>query len=74
MTATHVRPSEADAAQTEHFDVLIVAAGISGVGSAYHLYTITASGYPYVGMVIQRLGAAVLRGETVDPRPEPRFA
>ena len=25
------------AAKTEHFDVLIVGAGISGVGSAYHM-------------------------------------
>lgn len=57
------------------------------------VYTITASGHPYVGMVserlavavggngkgakssdeIGRLGAAVLLGETVDPRLEPRF-
>ncbi len=34
-TATLERPSAA--AKTEHFDVLIVGAGISGVGSAYHL-------------------------------------
>ena len=33
MTATHA-PS---AAKAEHFDVLIVGAGISGVGGAYHL-------------------------------------
>jgi cation diffusion facilitator CzcD-associated flavoprotein CzcO len=33
-TAPLTRPA---AAQTEHFDVLIVGAGISGVGSAYHL-------------------------------------
>ncbi|MDE2583499.1 MAG: NAD(P)/FAD-dependent oxidoreductase [Rhodospirillales bacterium] len=32
---TLIRP----AVQTEHFDVLIVGAGISGVGSAYHLAT-----------------------------------
>jgi cation diffusion facilitator CzcD-associated flavoprotein CzcO len=29
----------ADDAETEHFDVLIVGAGISGIGSAYHLKT-----------------------------------
>lgn len=33
-TATLERPA---AAKTEHFDVLIVGAGISGVGAAYHL-------------------------------------
>ncbi len=32
-TATLVRPAQ----KTEHFDVLIVGAGISGVGGAYHL-------------------------------------
>lgn len=37
MTTTEVRQSSADAATTEHFDVLIVGAGISGVGGAYHL-------------------------------------
>ncbi|MGA0599942.1 flavin-containing monooxygenase [Caulobacter sp. KR2-114] len=36
-TATLERPTKAQAA--EHFDVLIVGAGISGVGSAYHLQT-----------------------------------
>ncbi len=35
-TATRTRPATA---QTEHFDVLIVGAGISGVGAAYHLTT-----------------------------------
>ena len=34
--ATLTRPSKT---KTEHFDVLIVGAGISGVGSAYHLTT-----------------------------------
>ena len=34
MTTKDTRPA---AAQTEHFDVLIVGAGISGVGAAYHL-------------------------------------
>ena len=32
-TATLARPAQ----KTEHFDVLIVGAGISGVGGAYHL-------------------------------------
>ena len=36
-TATLERPAQGQAAQ--HFDVLIVGAGISGVGSAYHLQT-----------------------------------
>ena len=31
--------AEATPRQTEHFDVLIVGAGISGVGGAYHLKT-----------------------------------
>lgn len=35
-TATLARPA---ATKTEHFDVLIVGAGISGVGGAYHLKT-----------------------------------
>jgi cation diffusion facilitator CzcD-associated flavoprotein CzcO len=32
-------PSPSEGGHTEHFDVLIVGAGISGVGSAYHLKT-----------------------------------
>ena len=38
-TGTLPRPVVAAAQQTEHFDVLIVGAGISGVGGAYHLTT-----------------------------------
>ena len=38
-TGTLPRPTVAAAQQTEHFDVLIVGAGISGVGGAYHLTT-----------------------------------
>ena len=38
-TGTLPRPAVAAAQQTEHFDVLIVGAGISGVGGAYHLTT-----------------------------------
>ncbi|MGY9074661.1 MAG: flavin-containing monooxygenase [Acidimicrobiales bacterium] len=39
MTDTQVAPTGADAATgaVEHFDVLIVGAGISGIGGAYHL-------------------------------------
>ena len=33
------RPQTATAAKTEHFDVIIVGAGISGIGGAYHLTT-----------------------------------
>ena len=36
-TATLVRDQDHSATPTEHFDVVIVGAGISGVGSAYHL-------------------------------------
>lgn len=36
MTSTE-SPAVSDAAKTENFDVLIVGAGISGVGAAYHL-------------------------------------
>ncbi|MCP5265898.1 MAG: NAD(P)/FAD-dependent oxidoreductase [Burkholderiaceae bacterium] len=36
-TLTRPQPADAAAAATEHFDVLIVGAGISGVGGAYHL-------------------------------------
>ena len=36
MNATQASPVPARA-KTEHFDVLIVGAGISGVGAAYHL-------------------------------------
>jgi cation diffusion facilitator CzcD-associated flavoprotein CzcO len=32
-----VSATEAVAVSTEHFDVLIVGAGISGIGGAYHL-------------------------------------
>jgi cation diffusion facilitator CzcD-associated flavoprotein CzcO len=38
-TATDTLAKPADATQVEHFDVLIVGAGISGVGGAYHLTT-----------------------------------
>ena len=38
-TATLARPAGASARATEHFDVLIAGAGISGVGGAYHLTT-----------------------------------
>ena len=37
MPDTGTLPRSADHQTTEHFDVLIVGAGISGVGSAYHL-------------------------------------
>ncbi|MEP0709552.1 MAG: NAD(P)/FAD-dependent oxidoreductase [Parvibaculum sp.] len=36
-TGTLAKPTGAAAQKTEHFDVLIVGAGISGIGSAYHL-------------------------------------
>ncbi len=38
-TATLQRPETATPGESEHFDVLIVGAGISGIGSAYHLQT-----------------------------------
>src|SRR5436309_12696691 len=34
-----IMPAARVAQQTEHFDVLIVGAGISGIGAAYHLTT-----------------------------------
>jgi cation diffusion facilitator CzcD-associated flavoprotein CzcO len=34
-----VAPSRATSATTEHFDVMVVGAGISGIGGAYHLTT-----------------------------------
>ena len=37
MTATTTAARPASTAAVEHFDVLIVGAGISGVGAAYHL-------------------------------------
>jgi cation diffusion facilitator CzcD-associated flavoprotein CzcO len=37
MSETAIRPGSAGAGATEAFDVLIVGAGISGVGGAYHL-------------------------------------
>lgn len=37
--STTVEREVQDTANTEHFDVLIVGAGISGIGSAYHLKT-----------------------------------
>src|SRR6201984_566206 len=40
MNVAAARSISASASQaTEHFDVLIVGAGISGIGSAYHLTT-----------------------------------
>jgi len=38
-TATLKRPAAAASGETQHFDVLIVGAGLSGIGSAYHLQT-----------------------------------
>lgn len=38
-TLSAARPQKATAAKTEHFDVIIVGAGISGIGGAYHLTT-----------------------------------
>ena len=35
--ATLEKPTSAEGARSEHFDVLIVGAGISGIGGAYHL-------------------------------------
>ncbi len=37
MSMTETRPETATARKAEHFDVLVVGAGISGVGAAYHL-------------------------------------
>ena len=39
MTATDMIAERPASAAVEHFDVLIVGAGISGVGAAYHLQT-----------------------------------
>jgi cation diffusion facilitator CzcD-associated flavoprotein CzcO len=39
MTSTDTLAKPADTTKVEHFDVLIVGAGISGVGGAYHLTT-----------------------------------
>ncbi len=36
-TATHAKPGAKSGGKVEHFDVLVVGAGISGVGAAYHL-------------------------------------
>jgi ribulose 1,5-bisphosphate synthetase/thiazole synthase len=37
MTATALVSEPRDSLAAEHFDVLIVGAGISGIGGAYHL-------------------------------------
>ena len=50
--------------RTEHFDVLIVGAGISGVGAAYHLTT-QRPGTSFV--VLEAIGRARLQGE-IDER------
>ena len=39
MTATDMIADRPTTSKVEHFDVLIVGAGISGVGAAYHLQT-----------------------------------
>lgn len=39
MTATDMVAARPATAKTEHFEVLVVGAGISGVGAAYHLQT-----------------------------------
>ena len=39
MTATDMIAERPASAAVQHFDVLIVGAGISGVGAAYHLQT-----------------------------------
>ncbi|MEO0962795.1 MAG: FAD-dependent oxidoreductase, partial [Pseudomonadota bacterium] len=36
-TATLNKPAAKSGAKAQHFDVLVVGAGISGVGAAYHL-------------------------------------
>ncbi len=38
-TLAQAKPAKASVARTEHFDVVIVGAGISGIGGAYHLTT-----------------------------------
>ena len=45
--------NESASGQTEHFDVLIVGAGISGVGGAYHL-TKQCPGMSFVVLESQR--------------------
>jgi cation diffusion facilitator CzcD-associated flavoprotein CzcO len=40
-TETLERPAKSKAGKIEHFDVLVVGAGISGIGAAYHLKTQT---------------------------------
>ena len=37
MTLTETRPTTGQEQNSRHFDVIIVGAGISGVGTAYHL-------------------------------------
>ena len=62
-TATLTRP----AAQTaEHFDVLIVGAGISGVGGAYHLAT-QRPGSTYVVLETQDAFGGTWWGATTNP-------
>lgn len=39
MTATDMVAARPASAKTEHFEVLVVGAGISGIGAAYHLQT-----------------------------------
>ncbi len=51
-TATLVRPAPSSETAPEHFDVLIVGAGISGVGSAYHL-TVQRPGTSFVVLETQ---------------------
>ena len=61
-TATLERPAAAPQ-KTEHFDVLIVGAGISGVGGAYHL----AKQSPETSFVVLEGLARPTRLEGPDP-------
>jgi len=64
--STAVQQDKESAVTTEYFDVLIVGAGISGIGSAYHLLNRTERSFVMLE-AMDHFGAPGRRTATRDP-------